>query len=201
MWMLVQKAKDNDVKKIAASLLLNAVIVFLFFGLAATKVTSHVFIAAMPIFLGLGIVGAEVLGWVKPFLRNIILFQGIKGAAVACIITLSLFETLDQLPTFSHPEEGGYISKFKERKAIFQSWAKTLPANAVVFNVPKYVYIDAMYYAPNVTAYPYIPDSARWAQAVQSGRPLFIAKPHIGHPKYVYETKGVVFLNDSIPNE
>lgn len=199
VYLLHRTKADRKGNEIVSALAANTLIVFLFFGLAATKVTSHVFLVALPVYVAIGAAGAGLLHSFKErFSLKRTFYHLMLYTNMLLAVIVSLFELPTRITNWQKEPKGSYIDRIKTRKAIFQRWAKTLPPNAVVFNVPKYVFIDAMYYAPNVTAYPYIPDSARWAQAVKSGRPLFVAKPHKGHPAYVYQTKGIVYLNDSI---
>jgi 4-amino-4-deoxy-L-arabinose transferase-like glycosyltransferase len=193
IYLYFVKVKESSVK---ISLLLGLFVVYLFFAIAKTKMESHVYFASSIIFLCLASILDTFILKVKQLSKRLF----ISGFIEFFVILLLAFSNLKteslqaNHTTWSILKK--YIPEMLHNKEVYLKLKKTLPENAVIFNVRGYHYIEAMFYS-SLPAYYFIPDKHQYEDLVKKHRIIAVIKAD-SLPDYLLNAPNVIILNEEI---
>jgi 4-amino-4-deoxy-L-arabinose transferase-like glycosyltransferase len=169
-------------KKTSVALLAGTMMVYLFFSLAKTKMTSYPIIVAMLIFIFLGTIPSSLIWISEKITKN-------RWIPVFLFLLLAVFiiqynirpKQLDAV-NFSGKGSGWYRKTMIYNKNEFLRMKRTLPSNVVICNLPGRHYVDCMFYT-GFPSYGPIPSKEQIADLLKKGkRVVIIQQPGIKVP-------------------
>lgn len=187
--------KAND-KKLFYSLLCIVVIVYLFFSLAATKMSSFTIIVAMIIFIAFASLTDYIINYMNQYIKNVKIKHIVFGLSITAIILLKFNITyLKKTHTF-WKNDNHYTRMLLHNKEVFKSL--DFPSNTVLFNIKGFHYIEAMFYT-GLPAYNFIPSFKHYEDLKNKERNIAIfISSNIEIPDYLKNDSTIIFINKEI---
>ncbi|HNS16841.1 MAG TPA: glycosyltransferase family 39 protein [Bacteroidales bacterium] len=185
-----------NVKKFYLPLLAMAVVVYLFFSLATTKMPSFTLPVSMLIFIALASVIDTVLDLVRKIKMPEALYSGSVFIVLLTVVILRInIETIQARHTLRKPDNI-YTPWLTHNAQVFKSLE--LPPNAVLFNVKGRHYVEAMFYT-GCPAYNFLPDQGQYEEVKNKERRVAVFQPYgTDLPDYLQEDKDVLVLTQEI---
>ncbi len=178
------------------SLLSMVVIVYLFFGLAATKMPSFTIIVAMVVFVAFASLFDFIINYINQFIKNINIKHIIFGLSIIAIVLLKFdIEFLQEKHTLWR-KDNHYTRMLSHNKAVFESLE--LSSNTVLFNVKGRHYIEAMFYT-GLPAYNFVPSYEQYQDIKKKGRNIgvFVGN-NIEIPEFLKSDTTIIFITKEI---
>lgn len=183
-------------KPLVISLLCMVVAVYLFFSVAATKMTSFTLVVSMIILIAFAALFDHCLTYLNRYIKKTGYGNIIFTVALIIIVCLRFDLGLLQERHTMVNADNGYPRMLMLNKAVFTSL--TLPKNTVLFNVKGRHYIEAMFYT-GLPAYNFIPTFEQCQKLKEKGRRIAIFKNEtIELPAYLVNDPTVIILNKTI---
>ena len=186
--------KNGNDKKISYSIISMLIITYLFFAIAATKMSSFTIIVSLIIFIAFASLLDSLLVKIYQVFKNTRI-QHLLFAVFIIIIILLRFdiEFLQEKHTL-WKDSNLYTRMMLHNKKVFTSLK--LPANTVLFNVKGRHYIEAMFYT-GLPAYNFIPTFEQYKDMKVKGRQIAIFhSDNIVLPSYLKDD--AIILNEEI---
>lgn len=183
-------------KKLVIALLAIVLSVYLFFTLAATKMSSFTVVVAMVILIAFASLIDFILRVLSPYLSKPAVRNFIFVVTVLFIVSVRFKVGLLEERHTSLDTGNVYYQMLLHNKNIFKSL--TLPANSVLFNVKGRHYIEAMFYT-GLPAYNIIPTLEQCRDLKEKGRRVAIFKPQNTElPEYLRNDPSVIVIDQML---
>ena len=197
MFWLIKK------RNIRITLMATILFVYLFFSIATTKMPAYTFLIGIVWYMSLGVVIDFVMSKLLLLIRKSILRKIIQGIVLLFIAFYMLNVTrLRNL----HTDDCWWRKDMIANKEIFLKISKTLPANAIVFNLRgsgiygfNVQYIEASFYL-NRDTYPFPPKKETIEKFKRLGfKPVYFSFHPL--PDYILNDPDAIFINEEIFND
>ena len=186
-------------RNVKLAILCFTLIIYFFFSIAQTKITSFTFVISLPVFMGMAcvvdVIAETILSLKIPriltkicvFLLLILLFgYNIRFAEIM----------RNHLPNGTHDRYAGILMKNKKH---FLKYKQIFPPKTVIFNVKGRSYLDCMFYTGFPT-YNFIPSKEQYLELKNKGG-YTIVLVNISKkdcPDYLRNDRSVITLTDCI---
>ena len=195
--LLFRKIRMGTNVKIAMVAL--PLIVYLFFSIAKTKITSFPFVISLPVFMGMAcLIDFMTEKALKLKLHPLLYKMGVL------ILLLLVFEFNIRFGEIirNHSSEGShgrYASILINNKKIFLKYKSLLPSNSVIFNLKGRSYIDCMFYT-GFPAYNFLPSKEQYQELKNKGGYTIVVVNISKNdcPDYLKDDTSVIILNDTV---
>lgn len=191
IWGLWKMRKMLQNKALFYALGGSILFVYLFFGIAQTKMPSFTLVISLPIFIALGCMLYDIerflqkkygekrpYTWLLPLALMLLFF-----------VRLNVFTVKDKHPAFS-------VTNICQERMIYNKELFTnlnLPENAVLFNLKGRHYIEAMFYTPAI-AYNFLPSESQLQEAIDKDKAIYVFPGAEAFPDYLSSNPEVTFL-------
>jgi len=186
-------------KPLVVSLLCLVAAVYLFFSVAATKMSSFTVVVSMVILIAFATLFDDCLNYLNRYIQKTGYRNIIFAIAVILIVFLRFDLGLLQERHTTVNADNEYTRMLMLNKAVFKSL--TLPKNTVLFNVKGRHYIEAMFYT-GLPAYNFIPTFEQCQNLKEKGRRIAVFKDaSIELPAYLVNDQTVIIINKTIKGD
>jgi len=188
--------RNSRDKRVAVSLLVMVIAVYLFFSITATKMSSFTVVVSMVIFIALATLIDQVIQVTNRYIKN----QGCRSLLFAGLVILIVLLRFDigllQERHTTRNAGNHYTRMLMHNRDVFKSL--DLPDNAVLFNVKGRHYLEAMFYT-GLPAYNFIPTKDQYQDLKSKGRRIAIFQPaDLPLPDYLSTDPATIILNKEI---
>ncbi|MEM6265383.1 MAG: hypothetical protein AAGI38_22970, partial [Bacteroidota bacterium] len=192
-FVLHRKMNDRD---LFFSLLSMVGIVYLFFSLAATKMSSFTLVASMIVFISFGALFNHITDYVDRSIKKKWTTRAITGLFILLLVAFRFdIEYLQEKHT-KWRKDNKYSRMLAHNKEIFESLQ--LPPHTVLFNVKGRHYVEAMFYT-GLTAYHFIPTLEQYENLKEKDRGIAIFDPGKSKmPAYLKNDTTVIVIKERL---
>jgi 4-amino-4-deoxy-L-arabinose transferase len=175
------------------------ILIYLFFSIAQTKITSFPFVIALPVYLGLACIIDVIINKLQNhkfslLLRNI-------SILVLLIFVIGMNIRAGRI-IHNHSQkdkDDNYYTVLNNNRGIFLRYKEVLPANTVIFNLKGRSYIDCMFYT-GFPAYNFLPSRDQYNEVKTKGKYTIVVVniPKNDCPDYLRNDPAVVVLKEPV---
>lgn len=188
--------KNGNDKKLIGSLFATAIVVYLFFSLAATKMPSFTIIVSMIVFIAFASLFDYIINYINRYVKNSNIRNLVFSVSVIAVVLLRFdVEFLQEKHTL-WKDNNQCTRMLAHNKEVFKSL--DLPPNTVLFNVKGRHYIEAMFYT-GLPAYNFVPSFEQYQDLKNQKRNIAIfTGNNIEIPDYLINDTTTIFINKEI---
>lgn len=191
-WGLYKMRRLLENRALYLALMGAIAFVYLFFGIAQTKMPSFTLVISLPIFIALGCMLFDIENFLSQKFKGSKPYAIVFPAALLLLffIRLNIFTIKDKHPAFT-------VSGICQERMLYNKELFTglnLPENAVLFNLKGRHYIEAMFYTPAI-AYNFIPSESQLQEALDKDKAIYVFPGPEPLPDYLSKNAEVIVLN------